>query len=115
MGQVKPEWKENEEFATLVKKLVAEHASKFRHIDSGSIIAYSCVNTPPPEDEPRRLYKLVGCAEPEEFANSKVYFVEVFKSVWDSQTEQQKEDLVRSILQRIDPQHPGRILSLTAL
>lgn len=115
MGQVKPKWEKNEEFAGLAKQLVAEHPSKFRHVDPGSIIAYCCVNKKPTAGTPRRPYEITGCSEPEEFAQSRSYFVKMFLSVWASQTEQQKADLVRSILQRIDPQHPGTILSLTDL
>ena len=71
---------------------------------------YVCVNKDRPERN-HKPYEMAGSTPPESFTNSKSYFVKMFYDVWD-RTDEQKLALVYSVLQRIDPQAPGKIRPL---
>lgn len=110
MAQIKPQWIEVEEFATMAAKLVEKYPERFGELDVDQLIAYACVNKDRPEGK-SRPYEMTGATPPESFTNSKTYFVKMFQNVWD-QTQEQKVALVFSALSRIDPMNPGKIKPL---
>lgn len=110
MTQIKPEWVEIEEFATMASKLVERYPERFGEIDVAQMVAYACVNKDRPEGK-SKPYDMSGSTPPESFTNSKSYFVKLFQNVWD-RTYTQKLALVFSALSRIDPTIPGKIKPL---
>ena len=95
MAQIKPQWVEVEDFATMAAKLVEKYPERFGEIDVDQMIAYACVNKDRPEGK-ARPYEMTGAIAPESFTNSKTYFVKLFQNVW----EQTNEDGHHEILLR---------------
>jgi hypothetical protein len=114
MAQVPPEWEELPEFADLLAKMIAKYP-EFDGIDATKIIAWACTNKDKPESKEGKKvksYDMSGTVPPESFTNSKWYFVKLFKSDWEVKTEEQKLWMAISVLDRIDPAQPGKVLPL---
>ncbi|MCZ6655031.1 MAG: hypothetical protein O7D91_18640 [Planctomycetota bacterium] len=106
MVNVSPVWEAVPEFAELAARMAATHPERFGLIDTTRIIAYKCTNEQKPQD--KGVYDITGSTEPESFTNEKSYFVKFFVDEWESRTDEQKTDMVCSVLSRIDPAVPGR-------
>ena len=102
MAQIKPQWEEIPEFIQMSEKLVSKYPDRFGHVDVNDIVAYGCINKERPESK-SKLYEMSGEPEPENFTNSKKYFVKFFQVDWDNRVDAQKLLLVTSALSRIDP------------
>lgn len=110
MAQIKPVWVESEEFADLGAKLVEKYPERFGEVDVDQIIAYLCMNKDRPDGK-SKPYEMSGSTPPENFTNSKTYFVKIFNNVWEY-SRPQKLALVFSALSRIDPLNPGKVKPL---
>ncbi len=110
MAQEKKTWEENIEFKNMAEKLIS-HFTEFSHVEIDKLIAYSCTNKDRPKGKAKD-YDMSGATEPESFTNSKTYFVKMFREDWERKDEKQKLALVYSMLDRLDPECPGKILPL---
>jgi hypothetical protein len=111
MAQIKPQWEPLVQFSVMAAKLIEKYPERYLGVEIDKLIAYSCTN----KDKPKggtKPYEMSGESEPESFTNSKQYFVKLFQSDWDSRTEQQQLAIVASVLERIDPDDPGKIKPL---
>lgn len=110
MPQEKPQWEELAEFNQIAEKLIAKY-DELGNLDVSKMIAYSCTNKTRPEGK-GKLYELTAEKEPVSFTNTKSYFVTLFQEDWASRSEAERALVVLSVLLRIDPEEPGKILPL---
>lgn len=105
-----PQWEEIGEFGKIASRLIEKYPERFAGIDLSRIIAYKCTNKDRPEKN-RKNYEITGEVEPESFTNSRSYFVKVYRDIWERDLAHQTA-LVFSVLDRIDPEKPGKIKPL---
>lgn len=110
MPQEKPQWEELPEFIQLAEKITAKY-DELEAIEISKIIAYVCTNKSKPESK-AKLYELTAEKEPVSFTNTKSYFVTIFQEDWDARGPAERALIVLSVLLRIDPTEPGKILPL---
>jgi hypothetical protein len=104
MSRKKPHWTEIEEFGELVKQIITEHPGRFASISPEWIVAYG--SDKPPQAANKRPYEMLGEPEPPFVSSGPRYFVSMSLSDWEVMTSDQKLELVRSVLMRIDAKRP---------
>ena len=108
--QKKPEWVTLDEWTKIASQLVEAYPDEWGEVDVSKIAAYAIINKDKP-DSKAKPYEMTGTSEPESFTNSKQYFIKLYKSDWDEQSEERKIAYVISALDRVDTENLGKVLS----